>query len=84
MKYNPKIFMIMKKLMFIAAAAIFCLSMNAQTPQKKCDGKCGDKKECKKECKKDGKTCTMDGKCAKGKKCCKKAEKQCCKKGEKK
>ena len=72
--------MIMKKLMLIAAAAIFCLSMNAQTPQKKCDGQCGDKKECKKECKKDckkdGKTCTMDGKCAKGKQCCKKAEKK--------
>ena len=80
--------MIMKKLMLIAAATIFCLSMNAQTPQKKCDGKCGDKKECKKDgkkcCKKDGKTCTMDGKCAKDKKCEKKCEKKCDKKCEKK
>ena len=66
----------MKKLMLIAATAIFCLSMNAQTPQKKCCGKCGDKKECKK----DGKTCTMEGKCSKDKKCDKKCEKKCDKK----
>ena len=54
----------MKKMMMLAAMAIFCVSMSAQQPVRKCDRcpakseqcekKC-DKKDCKKKC---------DGKCA--------------------
>ena len=61
----------MKKLMMLAAMAIFCVSMNAQEPQKKecckkektecCDKK--DKKECKKDCKKDCKQACDKAKC---------------------
>ena len=63
----------MKKMMMLAAMAIFCVSMSAQQPVRKCDRcpakseqcekKC-DKKDCKKKC---------DGKCAD----CKKGNKEC-------
>ena len=62
----------MKKLMTLAAAALFCIGLSAQCPQKKC-GNCEKKTEqCdqKKKCEKKGKEC-----CKTGKKC-----KQACKK----
>ena len=64
----------------LAAMAIFCVSMNAQEPQKKeCCKKQGDKKDCKKDCK-------MAAECKKqcDKKQCDKKAGTCCKKQEKK
>ena len=67
----------MKKMMLMAFAAMFTLSLCAQTPVRKCDKKCDKKEQCDKKCdkkddKKDGKKCE--------KKCDKKCEKKCDKK----
>lgn len=60
----------MKKLMTLATAALFCLALNAQCPQKKC-GNCEKKTE---QCSRQ--TCDQKKKCEKkGKECCKSVKK---------